>query len=133
MWTLREIIDRSALGERVEEAQVLFFKILFILFLAVVGLHWCWWAFSSCGSWGLLSIGGVWASHAVGTSSRAFGLSSCGARVQLLCGIWNLNTSRIIGPTSSVLTAIFLTTGPPGKSEVQVLETDVLCSTNIYV
>ena len=37
--------------------QLLFFFnsfILFYLFLAVLGLHCCVWAFSSCGEWGLL-------------------------------------------------------------------------------
>ena len=37
--------------------------ILFLLFLAVVGLCHCSWTFSSCGELGLLSSFSPWASH----------------------------------------------------------------------
>ena len=73
---------------------IIIFKInLFILFLAVLGLRCCAWAFSSCGEWGLLFSCGARASHCGGFSccgARALGvqasvvvaceLSSCGAR-----------------------------------------------------
>ena len=66
----------------------LFFYYLFLkiyLFLAVLGLRCCAWAFSSCG---------VLASHCAGFSccgARALEhrLSSCGAQAQLLCGMWD--------------------------------------------
>ena len=121
----------EALGERVEEARFIFFNFIYfwlcLVFIGAGGLS----LVVAHGGSSLVVVDGLlmlWS-----TSSRAFGLSSCGARAQLLHGTWNLNTPRIFEPTSSVLTAIFLTTGPPGKSEVQVLETDVLYSTNIYV
>ena len=51
----------------------IYFINLFIhLFLAVLGLHCCAWAFSSCKDWGLFSSCGVGASH-------CGGFSSCGA------------------------------------------------------
>ena len=53
--------------------------------------------FSSCGSWAL---------------ERR--LSSC-ARVQLLCGMWDLPGPGL-EPVSSALAGRFLTTAPPGKS-----------------
>ena len=42
--------------------------ILFILFLAVLSLHCCMWAFSNCGEQGLLCCYGAWASHCNGFS-----------------------------------------------------------------
>ena len=53
---------------------------------------------SSCGSWAL---------------ERR--LSSCGARSQLLCGMWDLPGPGF-GPVSLALAGGFLTTVPPGKS-----------------
>ena len=67
-----------------------YFKIFnLFLFLAVLGLCCCVWAFSSCGECGLISSCGVWASHCSGFllcgpgsrwadfSSAACGLGSC--------------------------------------------------------
>ena len=42
------------------------------------------------------------------------GFSSCGARAQLLCGMWYLPTPEL-EPTPPVLAGGFLTTAPPGK------------------
>ena len=42
----------------------------FYLFLAMLVLHYCTWAFSSCREWGLLSSFSVWASHCSGFSCR---------------------------------------------------------------
>ena len=53
---------------------------------------------SSCGAWAL---------------ERR--LSSCGARAQLLCGMWDL-PGLGIEPVSPALAGGFLTTVPPGKS-----------------
>ena len=60
--------------------------ILFFFFLAVLGLHCCTWAFSSCGERGLLCCNAQ-ASHHGGfllqsTGSRCMGFSSCGAWAQ---------------------------------------------------
>ena len=58
-----------------------------------MGLHWCTWAFSSCGQWGPLSGCGVWASHCGGFfCCRAWalgweGFSSCSPWPQLPCGL----------------------------------------------
>ena len=43
------------------------------------------------------------------------GLSSCGARAQLLCSMWDLPGPGI-EPLSPALAGGFLTTAPPGKS-----------------
>ena len=37
-------------------SEVVPFKRYVFIFLAVLGLHYCVWAFSSCGEWGLLSV-----------------------------------------------------------------------------
>ena len=75
------------------------------LFLAVLGLHCCTWAFSSCGKRGLLSSCSAWSSHCDGFS--------CG-RAQLSCGMWNLPGPGI-KPVSPALAGGFFTTEPPGK------------------
>ena len=109
------------------------FKNKFIyLFLAVLGLCCCARAFSSCGKWGLLFVvvrrllvgvaPGTRASLVVAHGLSSCGLqtpehrlSSCGAWVLLLRGMWNLPGSGL-EPVSSVLAGGFLTTVPPGKS-----------------
>ena len=100
-----------------------FFKIIFknqfILFLAMlvslhcVGFLWLWWAGAtlSCGEQ---------ASHCSDFSCcRAqalgcVGFSSCGIRVYLLCGMWNLPRSGIKS-MSPALAGGFLSTMPPGS------------------
>ena len=62
--------------------------------------------FSCCRAWAL----GVWASVVV-----ARGLSSCGARAQLLRGMWDLPGPGL-EPLSPALSGRFLTTALPGKS-----------------
>ena len=88
------------------KAFFLFFFLRFIYLLAVVGLHCCAWAFSSCGKWGLLFSNifslqwlllrwtqalGTWASVAAAHRLRSFGLpalehwlSSCGVHTDLI-------------------------------------------------
>ena len=71
--------------------------------------------FSSCGSWAL---------------ERR--LSSCGAWVQLLCGMWGLPRPGI-EPVSPALAGGFLTTAPPGKSLLLSFLVDYLAfSTDIF-
>ena len=89
-----------------------YFKFLFI-FLAVLGLHCCPWAFSSCVEWGLCSSFSAWASH-------CGGFSCCGAGAQWLCwtGLlapWHVESSWTRGQ-SPALAGGLLTTGPPGES-----------------
>ena len=66
--------------------------------------------FSCCGAWVL----GVWASVVV-----ARGLSSCGAQASLLRGMWDLPQPGI-EPVSPALAGGFLTTEPPGKSQILI-------------
>ena len=61
--------------------------------------------FSCCGAWAL----GMWASVVV-----AHGLSSCGSRAYLLCGMWDLPRPGL-EPVSPALAGGFLVTVPPGK------------------
>ena len=86
----------------------LFLKKFIYLFMAVLGLHCCAWAFSSCGEQGLLFVVrcGARASHCSGFSccrppAQHVGFSSCGthvgssrtrARTRVPCiGRWILN------------------------------------------
>ena len=72
------------------------FKILFIyLFMAVLGLHFCARAFSSCGKWGPLFIAvrgplTIAASPVAEHRLQTCTLSNCGSRAQLLRGMWDL-------------------------------------------
>ena len=107
------------------------FTVLSILFLlAVLGLHWCSWAFSSCG---------VQASHCSGFSCcriRALGCagfrsciawagehrpSSYGpwADLPVACGL--LVPGPGVEPLSPTLAGRLLTTGPPGKSLILLI------------
>ena len=101
---------------------------LFILSLAALGLCCCAWAFSSCGEWGLLFVavhgllivvaslcGGAQALGAQASVVVACGLTSCGSRAWLLCGMWDLPGPGT-EPVSPALAGGFLTTAPPGKS-----------------
>ena len=96
----------------------LFFKDLFIFILAMLGLHCCARAFSSCSEWGLLS--SCEASQRGSWALRHVGFSSCGTQASLLlCGrrrscIWDLPGAGT-EPMSSALAGRFSTTGPPEK------------------
>ena len=93
--------------------------ILFIIyiFLAVLGLHCCAWAFSSCDLQGLLQcmgstllcllLLGVWALGPQASAAVVCGLSSCAAWVQLTSGMWNL-PGPTIEPVSPALAGEFL-------------------------
>ena len=101
-----------------------FFNYLFIylfiyLFLAVLGLHFCARAFSSCGEWGplfiavrgpLTLVASIVAQHRLQTRR----LSSCGSRAQLLRGMWDLPRPGL-EPASPALAGRLSTTAPPGK------------------
>ena len=83
----------------------IFIFIFLKFFLAVLGLHCCAWAFSSCGEQGATPRCGARASHCGGFSycgawalgtwvpvAMALGLSSCGSRALehrlSSCGVW---------------------------------------------
>ena len=99
-----------------------FFKIiLFIyLFLAVLGLHCCAWAFSSCSKWGLFSSWCEWASHCGGFSCFGAGVLGTWASVVAAPGLRCPETCGVfprpgIGPVSPALAGGSLTTVPPGS------------------
>ena len=112
-------------------ASIIFFFFNFIyLFLAALGLPCCVRAFSSCGEWGLLFVAVrglciallLWSRGSRHAGFRSCGLraqehrlSSCGAWVLLLHGMWHL-PGLGLEPVSPALAGGFLTTAPPGKS-----------------
>ena len=117
-------------------------KLLFTyLFLAVLSLRCCAGPFSSCSEQGLLSSSNVQTSHRSSFSpcrARVLGtwasvlrahvlsslsaqalelrLSSCGTRVQLFLGMWDLPGSGL-EPVSPALAGGFFTSEPPGKPQ----------------
>ena len=110
---------------------LLIYLILFILFLAALGLRCCAQAFSSCSEQGLLvvAVHGLligWLLLLQSTGSRRVGfsscgsraiersLSSCGPRAWFLRGMWDLPGPGL-KPVSPALAGGFLTTVPPGK------------------
>ena len=89
------------------------------LFLAVLGLHFCARAFSSCSERGPLFIAvrgplTVAASLVVEHKLQTRRLSSCGPWAQLLRGMWYLPRPGL-EPVSPALAGRFSTTAPPGK------------------
>ena len=87
--------------------------------MAVLGLHFCARALSSCGKWGPLFIAvrgpltiaaPLVAEHRLQTHR----LSSCGTRAKLLRGMWDLPRPGL-EPASPALAGRLSTTAPPGK------------------
>ena len=96
-----------------------FFKFIYLLFLAVLGLRFCARAFSSFGEQGplLFAVRGpltVAASLVVEHGLQTRRLSSCGSRAQLLRGMWDPPRPGP-EPASPALAGRFSTTTPPGK------------------
>ena len=95
---------------------------LFIyLFMAVLGLHFCARAFSSCGERGPLFIAvrgplTVTASPVAEHRLQTRRLSSCGSWAQLLRGMWDLPRPGL-EPVSPALAGGLSTTAPPGKPQ----------------
>ena len=87
--------------------------------MAVLGLHFCVRAFSSCGKWrplfivvhGPLTIA---ASLVVEHRLQTCRLSNCDSRAQLLHGMWDLPRPGF-KPVSPASAGRFSTTAPPGK------------------
>ena len=93
--------------------------IYLFLFLAVLGLHFCARAFSSCGKRGPLFIAvrgplTVAASLVAEHRLQTHRLSSCGSWAQLLRGMWDLPGPGL-KPMSPALAGRLSTTAPPGK------------------
>ena len=87
--------------------------------MAVLGLHFCARAFSSCGKWGplfiavcrpLTIVASLVAEHRLQTRR----LSSCGSRGQLLRGMWDPPRPGL-EPASPALAGRLSTTAPSGK------------------
>ena len=87
--------------------------------MAVLGLHFCARAFSSCGKRGPLLIAvrrplTITASLPAEHRLQTRRLSNCGSRAQLLHGMWDLPRPGL-EPVSPALAGRFSTTAPPGK------------------
>ena len=87
--------------------------------MAVLGLHFCVRAFSSCGKWGplLIAVRGpltIAASLAAEHRLQTRRLSNYGSRAQLLRGMWDLPRPGL-EPVSPALAGRLSTTAPPGK------------------
>ena len=92
--------------------------------MAVLGLHFCARAFSSCGKRGplFITVRGpvtIVASLAVEHRLQKRRLGNCGTRAQLLRGMWDLPRPGL-EPVSPALTGRFSTTAPPGKPLSQI-------------
>ena len=90
--------------------------------MAVLGLHFCARAFSSCGKRGplLIAVRGpltIAASPAAEHRLQTRRLSSCGSRAQPLRGMWDPPRPGL-EPVSPALAGRFSTTAPPGKPVV---------------
>ena len=88
--------------------------------MAVLGLRFCARAFSSCSKWGPLFIAvrgplTIAASLVAEHRLQTCRLSSCGSRVQLLRGMWDLPRPGL-EPVSPALAGRFSTTAPPGEA-----------------
>ena len=91
----------------------------------MLGLRFCVRAFSSCGERGPLFIAvrgslTVAASLVAEHRLQTRRLSSCGARAQLLRGMWDLPRPGL-EPVSPALAGRFSTTAPPGKPYISFL------------
>ena len=93
--------------------------------------------FSSCGTRAqqLRCLGSVVGLSRCGSRALKHRLSSCGARAQLLHGMWDLPRPRM-EPVSPAVAGGFLTAAPRGKSHMCVLSvvvyiTSWLCSLNL--
>ena len=98
---------------------LVFVCLFFWFFLAVLGLHLCARAFSSCGEWGPLFIAvrgplTIAASLVAEHRLQSRRLSRCGSRAQLLHGMWDLPRPGL-EPVSPALAGRLSTTAPPGK------------------
>ena len=87
--------------------------------MAVLGLHFCARAFSSCGKRGPLFIAvrrplTIAASLVAEHRLQTCRFSSCGSRAQLLRGLWDPPRPGL-EPVSPALAGRFSTTAPPGK------------------
>ena len=82
------------------------FKNLLILFLAVLGLRYCTWAFSSCSEWGLLSVVVHWLFIAVASLVVEHGLYGAWSSVTAACRLGSCGSQALEhGPSNCVAQA----------------------------
>ena len=98
--------------------------------MAVLGLHFCARAFSSCGERGPLFIAvrrplTIAASLAAEHRLQTCRLSNCGSRAQLLRSMWDPPRPGL-EPVSPALAGRFSTTAPPGKPLYVIFEVIVV-------
>ena len=89
------------------------------VFMAVLGLHFCARAFSSCGKWGppFIAVRGpltIAASLVAEHRLQSRRPSNCGSRAQPLRGMWDLPRPGL-EPVSPAPAGRLSTTAPPGK------------------
>ena len=111
--------DPSVILMSQENLSFLNFILFIYSFMAVLGLHFCARAFSSCGKWGplFITVRGpltIAASLVVEHRLQTRRLSNPGSRAQLLRGMWDLPRPGL-EPVSPALAGRFLTTVQPGK------------------
>ena len=102
----------------------------------MLGLHCCVRAFSSCGEQGLLfgAVRGLLiavASLCCGARALEHRLSSRGAQAQSLRGMWD-PPGPGLKPVSPALAGGFLSTAPPGKPYITVLDGKIYIYIYIY-
>ena len=95
--------------------------------MAVLGLHFCAKAFSSCSKWGpiFITVCGpltIKASLVVEQRLQTHRLSSCGSQAYLAHGIWDPPRPGL-EPVSPAMAGRFSTTAPPGKSLFRLILT----------
>ena len=100
-------------------ALISIYLFIYLLFLAVLDLHFCARAFSSCSEWGPLFIAVrgpliIAASPVAEHGLQTRRLSSRGSQAQLLRGMWDLPRPGL-EPVSPALAGRLSTTAPPGK------------------
>ena len=102
-----------------------FFNKFIYLFLTVLGLRFCARAFSSCGERGPLFIAVrgplTVAASRCGARLQMRRLSSCGARAQLLRGMWD-PPGPGLEPVSPASAGRLSTTAPPGKPKMELFK-----------
>ena len=119
-WIVNSFSSESLSHDMIIFLFFFFFNYWFIyLFLAVLGLRFCAWAFSSCGKQGplfivvrgpLTIVAPLVAEHRLQTRR----LSSCGAPAQPLHGMWDPPRPGL-EPVFPALAGRLSTTAPPGK------------------
>ena len=107
--------------------------------MAVLGLHFCARAFSSCSKRGplLIAVRGpltIAASPAVEHRLQTRRLSNCGSRAQPLRGMWDLPRPGL-EPMSPALAGRLSTTAPPGKPSGNIFNNNyffILCKNYFF-